>query len=943
MNQIESKIRAHFTTYIGDEKIISMLAEYIIAVYKYGDSAWVGQYFENGYLKKIEKNDQKNPFMKVPNANASTLAGGGINILSFLEMAKAIINDNKSGAKQIGGTNEIMEDMLLNEIKQIIESNNRLAILNLYIPPKNGGFEDTIIQFHQVVEQIYKLRKEEENKNAYTYSEVLNPLEEKLDILHQKAKIIYEYSLLNKNQISKVLGEIIDTLSKMDIYYGDFEAYTNVRQIIERQRDRIRYDDRRIHTLGLDLEDDFYKVFDQVNKIHSLVVLNDDFKMIAKGSSSRFYKVINNTEIDISSITTTKRISYTIQYLINKNSTSTGNYELDDLIFDVVNRAIFKIKIGEIISNFIHNLYEHCPNSEFVYNFLARYNFYFTGEIKWKQEIVYEDDSVYESEDGDVKSSWNHDYMGEIVEAFANIIELCDNPTIKYTRTIEYMKTDIFLTDKNKLDDFIESDGILDFAECLSPFLNTIRTSLANYDEQKEEDIVAPQDSEPIEIENVLIEPVSVTAHVDLDKADIAKLYVFNKKEIEYIQLQLKITHKNNKNNKKKYTYILLEYFVKLYVMINGTTDVLIKDRSEFIRLLTEYTHVEDFFSILSSTRIEFSLDFDNLEFIKLLLEYTYLIYLYCDIPIPPQKYHNVNYLGKNVFAITNKTNFEVDNFTIITNTSDASLFKKLLSTIYVLFKRIRHVDLNKQGNNANQIICNTFKKLQVREGKVKNDALLNNSIANSAYQINKDEIDEIVKNIQTLQDKIDNIDINKLSDDANLIENAKIVIQNAKIVIGDSKIVIQKAKIIMENETLIRQDDIRIIERASNMCTIFANYCINVDTGTIPAIADISLGTRRISANIIDLAHTLKLCFEKYIFEDIFNAILNDNCPIIGAGKIKRIRKKIREIFMCNDNRARNAFRIVGKGNTVYVMYKGRETRARDIPKRLTTVSLKG
>ena len=75
---------------------------------------------------------------------------------------------------------------------------------------------------------------------------------------------------------------------------------------------------------------------------------------------------------------------------------------------------------------------------------------------------------------------------------------------------------------------------------------------------------------------------------------------------------------------------------------------------------------------------------------------------------------------------------------------------------------------------------------------------------------------------------------------------------------------------------------------------------------------------------------------YEKKVFEDIYNAIVKNNQ---GGGslnkEIKRSDKKYMDkLFVCNDGRARKAFRVSGKGNNIFVMYKGICVAARDIPK---------
>jgi hypothetical protein len=53
------------------------------------------------------------------------------------------------------------------------------------------------------------------------------------------------------------------------------------------------------------------------------------------------------------------------------------------------------------------------------------------------------------------------------------------------------------------------------------------------------------------------------------------------------------------------------------------------------------------------------------------------------------------------------------------------------------------------------------------------------------------------------------------------------------------------------------------------------------------------------------------------------------------GAGSIKKVdRKHLDKLFICNDRRARKAFRIKGQGNTIFVMYKGEIKKAREIGK---------
>jgi hypothetical protein len=51
------------------------------------------------------------------------------------------------------------------------------------------------------------------------------------------------------------------------------------------------------------------------------------------------------------------------------------------------------------------------------------------------------------------------------------------------------------------------------------------------------------------------------------------------------------------------------------------------------------------------------------------------------------------------------------------------------------------------------------------------------------------------------------------------------------------------------------------------------------------------------------------------------------------GGGSLKKLdRKHLNKLFICNDRRARKAFRIKGQGNTVFVMYKGDVIKAREI-----------
>ena len=50
------------------------------------------------------------------------------------------------------------------------------------------------------------------------------------------------------------------------------------------------------------------------------------------------------------------------------------------------------------------------------------------------------------------------------------------------------------------------------------------------------------------------------------------------------------------------------------------------------------------------------------------------------------------------------------------------------------------------------------------------------------------------------------------------------------------------------------------------------------------------------------------------------------------GGGKI--IKKYLPQLYKCNDNKTRKAFRIKGSGSSVYVMYKGKPKKASQIPK---------
>lgn len=52
------------------------------------------------------------------------------------------------------------------------------------------------------------------------------------------------------------------------------------------------------------------------------------------------------------------------------------------------------------------------------------------------------------------------------------------------------------------------------------------------------------------------------------------------------------------------------------------------------------------------------------------------------------------------------------------------------------------------------------------------------------------------------------------------------------------------------------------------------------------------------------------------------------------GGGGKKQKRVYLPEPCKCADGYTRRVFKILGKGNTLYVVYKGRVTKKSDIPK---------
>lgn len=63
-----------------------------------------------------------------------------------------------------------------------------------------------------------------------------------------------------------------------------------------------------------------------------------------------------------------------------------------------------------------------------------------------------------------------------------------------------------------------------------------------------------------------------------------------------------------------------------------------------------------------------------------------------------------------------------------------------------------------------------------------------------------------------------------------------------------------------------------------------------------------------------------------------------NGAAAVSGGGK-KQKQKQETRVYLpkpckCSDGYTRRVFKIPGKGNTLYVMYKGRVTKKSDIPK---------
>jgi hypothetical protein len=74
-----------------------------------------------------------------------------------------------------------------------------------------------------------------------------------------------------------------------------------------------------------------------------------------------------------------------------------------------------------------------------------------------------------------------------------------------------------------------------------------------------------------------------------------------------------------------------------------------------------------------------------------------YLVYLYCDIPIPIQKYKNTNFIGKNTINLRRAKMYKDANFTIIPEIWDDETDTMLQVKLYTLLKRVK----NKSPDNT--------------------------------------------------------------------------------------------------------------------------------------------------------------------------------------------------------------------------------------------------
>ena len=68
--------------------------------------------------------------------------------------------------------------------------------------------------------------------------------------------------------------------------------------------------------------------------------------------------------------------------------------------------------------------------------------------------------------------------------------------------------------------------------------------------------------------------------------------------------------------------------------------------------------------------------------------------------------------------------------------------------------------------------------------------------------------------------------------------------------------------------------------------------------------------------------------CMESIL--DALNTAFKTN-PKDGGGKI--VKNYLKELYKCKDNRLRKAFRIKGRGNSIFVNYKGCATVVSKVP----------